>query len=701
MADPTRNIGPAYAMQPVGARVILRVLSRIVDGGEWADAVAMGICIALGQDDRHQIFLPVHRNQPQVSAERARTLRENLVEYVRQEGGFRTALRSASQSSTPDRGARQMLAPALAAVALACITGARLRELGASPRALVLFDGYTADRAAQSFADIVRRGRNAEFVLLGDAGASASVCAVFLDDSVELMGSVSTYFARGDIDPDVRFMAPCEVGSSTLWLPHGARQPDDEMVRDLAVILSAGTDTPEAAQFAFLPDDGAGAKLFALGDPEPALHAVSEMAQDGPPIQPFDLKTMEMLPDATAHAELARKIADQGHRVGYEVALVPVRRGGGPDGGIATLRAQIEALEERIAEITRLGAPQTRLLRFSDAQLPAMIDALRRLPPGIVADPESALHYAAGHSAGRVEPAHYLRYDPADLNLEVLEATWRARTEDRSIAYWLEPFVAHARQIRETRTQVFVPAGHFLAPSLAHFGGDVDETLQLILGNLFDELPKPDRDETGDVQMFLFSPSPDPMLRLEVEYLDARTFAPVRQHLPWLNDYLQVRGPNAVDRAQLADVAANLYEGHFAEIMAEQLRDTTGEVEGAWDGALSEVEGTAAGLLGDLIRDMERSADRIADIHRYLGEADRYMRSLETTMTLATSALSAGAQVPKMLAGHDAAMTRERKVFADRIQAEIGLGEKHLEQAERRIEALRARLDRIRDWGRR
>jgi len=336
-------------------------------------------------------------------------------------------------------------------------------------------------------------------------------------------------------------------------------------------------------------------------------------------------------------------------------------------------------------------------MRFTDAQLPAMIDGLRKLPPGKLTD--GSLLYAASHSAGRAEPAHYLAYDPAFTFMRVAETRWRAETDPHPISYWLEPFVAEAQLTRPTKTQVFVPSGNFLVPSLAHFGGDVDETLALVLGNLFDSATALIKDKERSA-FYVFTQSTAEDFRLEVEVLDGDAFAPLHQQLHWINDYLQVRSPIAVDADRLAAVATGLYEGATAKALSDDLDSDIAALDLAWRDASTAASEDAAGMINAVSGEMKAVSERIADLHSYLELAGQNMQALEKVATSATTALKGVDNVMDTLTAQDDHIARTRRDFESRIAAEVELAENAIAKSQTQIEALQKRLKSVRDWGR-
>jgi hypothetical protein len=595
------------------------------------------------------------------------------------------------------------LAPleAALALALACHGGADEVTPVAEDERLLAIMG-SADQTARVMADVIRQGRDVRTAgahQLRDGQLGAFL--VYTDDA-EDYGSVSAYLRRQDIAARTCDMRAFGLKFVRLWLEESSPVPTSGALKDLDEILQ------QAREAGLIPAACTDLVVVLTGDTAIQVYcrtsetiaempsAAEHVASDLEPVQPLDVAIIPFTEDATASAVLRDKIKALSRTVGYRVSLQPRPPGVARDADLESLLEQIDDLQHQIDQITALGAPQMRLLRFSDAQLPAMIDGLRKLPPKALCD--GTLQYAASHSAGRTGPAHYLIYDPAMTHMQIAEVYWRMQTEPHPMSYWLEPFVAEAKAKRPIKTQVFVPSYHFLVPSLAHFGGDVDEALRLVLGNLFDDRLAllMDKDRSA---FYIFTKSRSEAFELEVDVVDGDQFAPLNQKLFWINDYLQMRSPVAVDPERLAEVAANLYEGEAAQALGGTIDAQIGALDTIWATARDDISGQALGVIDAIVEEMEAVTARVSDLHAYLGEAAREMRALETTATAATRALRDANAIMWDLGTQDSAIAQARLTFEARMQSEFVLAEEAIEKGQERISALQDRLRRIQAWG--
>ena len=549
-------------------------------------------------------------------------------------------------------------------------------------------------------ADVVRQGRDVRFGGLQTFGAQKTVgVLVFTDDAADY-GMASSYLRRDDLGANTHSMVPLGLGVARLWLEDHVRVGDGKGRKDLSVILAAArkaeilaADISDIVVLLTSPTR-ADIYLHRKDTTTDAPMAADFVAHTLDPVQPFDVTSIDFRPDEDAARALSETIKTMRNRVGYSVALQPLSRNVAPGVDIEPLLENIADLQLQVDQITALGAPQQRLMRFTDAQLPCMIDGLRRLPPEKLTD--GSLRYAASHSAGRGEPAHYLY--PQFTLMRIAETYWRSETDPDAMSFWLEPFVAQAQLSRPSKTHVFVPAGHFMVPSLAHFGGNIDETLRLVLGNLFDaELPL--LTDVSRSAFYVFSPSCTEEFRLELEVVDGDEFAPLHQRLNWINDYLQVRSPVVVDADRLAEVATGLYEGGVAKALHADIDADLKALDTVWADTQADIEKEARTAINVVTDEMDAVSSRINDLHSYLAMANREMAGLEQVAASASAALKGLDSIGDDLSKKDRAMARARDDFESRVAAEVALAEVLVERTQERIEMLWARIARIRDWG--
>lgn len=682
------------ALPAAGLLAVLRALAQ----ADFKAVVQSELIVGKVSDTSWRIFLPVHADAMQGGEAAVTAFREKLKVVYKDVAGFDVGREAAQGFAVSTAG---LVPPMQAAIVLALQVDADGDAPPPSREKMIVVKG-SEEGVANVIPDIARQGRDVRHGGLQALDTGKVVGFLLLTDDAEDYGMVSSHLRRNDLAAPTFAMVPRGLGFARLWLEDTIRVGDGQGHKDLSVILAAARAAgalPEGVTdivVLFTTPTSLEIFLHRKDTINDAPEAAETIASRLDPVQPFDITTIEFCPDKDATEALAANIKSLRRRVGYQVALLPLPRGVGPGVDLEPILEEIANLQLQVDQITALGAPQLRLMRFSDAQLPCMIDGLRRLPPKKLTD--GTLRYAASHSAGRAEPAHYLLYDPQFTFMRIAEAHWRADVDPHPISYWLEPFVAEAQLKRPSKTQIFVPSGHFMAPSLAHFGGQIDETLRLVLGNLFDG-QQPLLSDPNRAAYYMFTPSDAQDFRLEVEVLDGDAFRPLRQQLGWINDYLQVRSPVAVDAARLAEVATGLYEGQVAKALMGDLNTDMNAHDAVWATAQATVEKTALETINMIDTEMDAVSSRIVDLHRYLELANREMAGLERIAASATAALKGLDAIGDDLAAQDLAMLRSRDDFESRVAAEVAIAEDLIDDTQTRVEQLRDRLQRIRDWG--
>lgn len=696
MAEGAGNI-QCLRFPTLRASKLLAVLRALAEE-DFATLIASELRIAKVTDQSWRILLPVRTKG---ISQDARTAFIDKLKLAYMTEADTSVGREAEQGvSVPLAGT---LGPVEAAFALVMASGADEPEHEPRPDAEQVIAVFGApEDVAGILADVVRLGRDVRTAGAQRLGDKERGAFLIYTDSAEDYGAVSAYFRRDGNPARTFVLRAVDLGFAKLWLRQDVYRPAQQNLNDLASFLlqARGAD-----QF---PDTISDVVALQFGDADirvfcqttetisAAPSAAEHIAKDLEPIQPVDVTLVAFKPDEVASTELRDHIKALNKEVGYRVSLQPKPPGVAKGVDLEPLLEKIDELQLQIDQITALGAPQRRLMRFNHTQLPAMIDGLRKLPPQKLMD--KSLKYAASHSALRGEPVHYLLYDPSWTHMRLSEVQWRMKTDSHPMSYWLEPFVAEAQLRRPTKTQVFVPAGSFLVPSLAHFGGDVDETLRLVLGNLFDDQQPLIKDKDRSA-FYVFTKSASEEFRLDVEVLDGDAFAGLQQQLYWINDYLQVQSPIAIEAERLAEVADALYEGEAAKALTQDIDAQIADLDTVWSDASAAITTQALNVIEAITTEMDEVAARIADLHSYLGQAGTDMRALESTAGAALNAVRGANTVMDALGEQDGKIATARMTFESRMDAEFRLAEAAIEDKQARIKALQERLRKIQDWG--
>ncbi len=551
-----------------------------------------------------------------------------------------------------------------------------------------------AAKLTEQVSQVVRRSRHSAVSVLSETQGDTDLVVIRLKDDVEDGSTLDGL--RASIGDDFPVCTRNETSSGTIWLSDRRKLPRDQR-------SAAGAVLSGLVDAGHLPIDH---DLLLLGEIPEELNftaiprqnrtlSIDELASDpADSIRPR-IRELTLIAKEDAQVALQSRIVDARFPVGYRVSLRAVSDTTSKEADIETLREEIEERQAEIELIRALAAPQMGLLRFSDAQLPALIDGLRQMPPDMVQ--KGGLSYAAGHAAGRAEPAHFVLYDPAQVAIEgrLPEHFWRGRTEDRPIRYWLDPHAA-AMHKSGSDPMIFTPVRQRLLPPINSFGGQLKETLGVILSGLFADasavLGKPDAQP-----IYVFSPPQVDGSEMEVELLDRTGFQPLHLSIRWINDYMMVRSPRIADYALLERLADDLYEGQAAAELRAGVDEAVADLTQAWMQGRSQVSQQITEVLGHVTKEIRQSGERIRLGHAYLSEVQKYVRELDEMINLAreevAKADSAGADLHAFAAN---LLDARFSMVAD-LLAEMSVGDAAIQEAERRLQEASDKVEALLD----
>jgi hypothetical protein len=628
---------------------------------------------------------PPHAPQERVIALRSRIGRILEAEFKRAQDLSRIAPQSVDVAPMSD------LAGALVTGILqAAEPGGRMTDGG--PRLVALVGEAVALAALVS--EVIQRTRYpALSVFPGKAGRD--LVLAFVDDSSNSGATLDGL--RAGLADTLPVLVSVETSAGFVWLPDHLTVPAGR--RALVAAMLGGLQVTGALKPGETPlviREPSGDILWAalpagLAAAEPAA-PVSEVI----PQTALRMERLEVMPSEEARRALQARIADARFPLGYRVTLDEIADRTALERDVEILREEIAEREAEIELIRALSAPQMRLMRFSDAQLPALVDALSHLPPAVFKSAD--LRYAAAHAAGRAEPAHFLMYDPARIAMEgyLREYTWRGRTEDHPIRYWLDPHAAQAMDRDGARILVFAPVGCRLLPAIDSFGGRLGETLRLVLGNLFADASEV-MDAPGAEPVFLFSPATLGGADMDVELLDRRWFEPVHLSLKWINDYMVVRAPRVPDREALARLAEDLYEGQVATELLVGAEAAKHRLSQAWAAFEAGVQAEIDAVVRHVATEVDRSAERMRMGRAYLTDAQGRIDKLDALISEMRARVSASLSAADEMGGFADRLAADRYDMVADLLAEIAAGDRAVAEAEARVEAQRDRLNALLD----
>ena len=694
---------PCYAMQPVDAGAALAILAGMAD--RMGDLDAAGLRFRFTQDDRVRFRLPVEGQLDGADPSAVKALAQELYQKLAEANGTAVSRAARDPSEILDDALR-VPQDVLAMVPFACPYLPEAEPPQGSPK-LLLIDRH-APEADAATAAITRAGRNVRLATLDGSDGATRVIAAFYDDDIRDMALSAGLLASGRFSDAARMLVGHDTFSGRLFLPAEFAFPtpaESRLSDDVATLLDvvAPRDGAEEGEVSHLliPARRAGSgQVTVYRLHETAAEAASDVfegqrASDAE----WAVAHVRLDPAPEAGEDLVRRIVAQEFRLGYRPRLDWLPRSMSEGANLEQLQEQLFELQAELDLLALDQSRQQRLLRFTDAQLGALVDGLRRVPKPLL--DRADIRYGAHHADGRARPVHYLTYNMADLPLgqRMLEDYWRMETEDHPMIYHLDPHCADAAARHGARSRVFVPALTYLTPSLGDFGGDLDQTLKLMTGRWFTEVEELFTDEAAEPAI-LFAPATAAGFDLDVEYLDLARMQPVALQLPWINDYLQTRDSAVVDPEALEAMAAALYSGDVAVQITAQVDTALAEAERGWTAGLAEMKSGVTDAVGAFRGEVEAATGYLADGFEVLDAAARHISEMELRLRETSELLTAVDRLEYSMASMPREIAAERAAFLRRLSAELALSDRVFSETRDRLEALRRRIEDVRSWGR-
>lgn len=652
----------------------------------FADLRAADLRLSHRGDRDFALLLPHWSASPHCDEARVRHLQTRLAESL----GSHAARPYDPHSRMPRSVNFETLEPlaGIAARAIALLCRPRLDPAEEGLR-LALIDMERAG-AETLAADTLRRARDPAYMIGQDAAAGRRFAVLRLSNDSERGATLNGL--RAVEGPRLPLLARCETPGGTIWLDedqHTEPARRGTLGQILTGLRLAGLLAPdEELLLCRVPESDLWLIRLAAAAPFAPPDEITD-AQEPP--QPATVVTLQLIPEAAAREALAARVIEAQFPIGYQVRLETVPARIGDEASIEHLTERIHELTAEIETIRALAAPQMRLLRFSDRQLPALVDGLRRMPPSM--QTQDALTFASAHAAGRVGPAHFVLYDPGRVSFDgrLPEYYWRGETDDHPISYWLDPHAALAMLRDPAAPLIFVPERQRLLPPIDSFGGNIGQTLRLVLGRLFAETGGLAEDP-GRRPVFVFSPGTEADFALDVEVLAQNSFRPLHLRLKWINDHMLVRSPRFVAEDRLEQLADDLYDGRIAD----ELRAEAGLARDALQREWARVQagiGAEIGRLSELLREeIALCAERLNQSHDFLGHARRRVALIDAEVNAARQQLLSHETGARDLRALPVEQADARQDFVIGLLAEMENGLRTIETAAGRIAEHRARI---------
>jgi hypothetical protein len=260
------------------------------------------------------------------------------------------------------------------------------------------------------------------------------------------------------------------------------------------------------------------------------------------------------------------------YQVGYTLQLRPAWHVTNHQLERARLQAQKEDLENRLEYLDSTEPARPLLLRFNEAQLPALGEYIGSL--SIRALDAGALRYAFQSLDADGAGMHYLLADPRLAHQERMNqlAFWE-RDGQPPIHFWLDPFWARHYHGRG-ESLIFVPDQQYLSPMMHPASANqIDAYLREIIGQWFHG--KSGAPSIPARPIYLFEPNLAGPGHLTIAVLDLQQFVPLTQKLDWLNANLHLR----VARLRGEEILQQIDAAMTAEEILGRIQSSAGAIQ--------------------------------------------------------------------------------------------------------------------------
>ena len=382
-----------------------------------------------------------------------------------------------------------------------------------------------------------------------------------------------------------------------VFLPEDMQPTRDVIALFVRLLLAApsafgvrGTGQANITLAAITPDE-----LIYIGHTR--FHNTWEMGR----VLPFDRYHVLKAKDPKRQmAALQAQIDDAAPDAGYRVHLREMHYTGQDEAQAIRqeyeqLKRQMAVLQDRLVELEALRVPRPRLLRFTQAQLPALVSVLRRYRPQDLGN----LRYSFQATETQPEGVHYLYIEPQANAYGLDPLVWADLNRAEPIGFWLDPTWAAHYNRSPNRIALFVPQGQRLYPAMHSWKpAQMDQYLRAMMGRV----PLPEH----PLYVITAGEQPDDLL---VSVLDYTALAPLTspQIVGWINDNLTVL-------RSLQDVGADLQKIAQAQTRREHyeaIRKSAQDLQQQFADAAQVVEQDYTQFVGELLQTLEAEYQRV------------------------------------------------------------------------------------------
>ncbi|MCK4761301.1 MAG: hypothetical protein KAW12_03815 [Candidatus Aminicenantes bacterium] len=303
--------------------------------------------------------------------------------------------------------------------------------------------------------------------------------------------------------------------------------------------------------------------------------------------------------------QLAEKISRAKPYVGYRLELRSTRHF--EKNSAEKLRRQKEQIETSLAYLESIAKPRPVLMRFTQAQLPALAAEIRSYHMSVIS--EGRIKY--GFQAEAAEPAgyHFLLVESQEVSRETLDPLplWED-IKAPHMRFRLDPLWARFYFEPSGSSLVFVPEGTVLYPTMHHWeqaGMDqyLRETMSWWFSGRLDGGKIPQR------PIYIFDGPPHPDAKITISILDREKLEPLHLRLGWLNDNLIAMHESGGVEPFIRDIASAAGRKN----LTRQISAETANVEAEFSRAALEAGKRIAHITGQTTSALSRAVEEVVE----------------------------------------------------------------------------------------
>lgn len=420
---------------------------------------------------------------------------------------------------------------------------------------------------------------------------------------------------------------PCFTdGPYRVFLPpdaHPGQQALSHFCRLFAAVF--GTDKTREPLAAVVPPRD-GDALFTVFNLQ-ALTFVSQLDVSPGLFQQADLQVYDLRASQTAMTQLQQAIAQTEPYVGYRLELRQVRQHEAVEIERIRLLEQQADLEHRLAYLESVAQARPLLMRFTQAQLPALADVLRSFPMDVLR--EGMFQY--GFQATTAHPAglHFLFIEQQEAVMTELDPLllWEYLDAGSPMKFWLDPFWSNHYFEHGNQALIFVPQGTALFPPMHNWAvRDMDAYVRRALERWFPN--RTSRLKIPDLPLYIFEGGRE----VHISVLDRTSFVPLHTRLGWLNDNIML-----MDALDVADFIQQMSTQARRQTLAKRLLAQTEALETQFDAAANAIETRLKNRTDELTTaittDVQRVIDETREAAKDIGDLQQRLEQLKEEHT--------------------------------------------------------------------